>query len=146
MKFQRNAKLLRGHLDAAPFAGVFFLLIMFLLLTDLIYTPGVHINLPVANADLPGVSGPTVSVGLDKEGHLYFENQSVGSNELRQHLIAESKKFNPPPTLVVMADRESTREMVLRLALMAAEAGITNAQEQTLPRPFDTRTAAKKSP
>ena len=60
--------------------------------------------------------------------------------------MREVKKFPTPPTLVVMADREATREMVVQLAILAAAAGITNAQEQTLPRPFDTRIAGNKSP
>ena len=40
MKFPRNARIFRGQLDAAPFAAVFFLLVIFMMLGSLVYTPG----------------------------------------------------------------------------------------------------------
>jgi biopolymer transport protein ExbD len=61
MKFPRNARIFKGHLDAAPFAGVFFCLLIFVLLGTLVYTPGVRIELPVSATELPGVSGATTS-------------------------------------------------------------------------------------
>ena len=44
----------------------------------MIYTPGVHINLPAAPAaDIAGVDGPTVAVAVDKQGRYYFKNEPV---------------------------------------------------------------------
>lgn len=40
MRFARNARIFRGQLDAAPFAAVFFLLVIFMMLGSLVYTPG----------------------------------------------------------------------------------------------------------
>jgi hypothetical protein len=40
MKFPRNARIFRGQLDAAPFAAVLFLLVIFLMLGSLVYTTG----------------------------------------------------------------------------------------------------------
>jgi biopolymer transport protein ExbD len=48
MKFPRNARIFSSQLDAAPFATVAFLLVIFMMLGSLVYTPGVHIQLPVA--------------------------------------------------------------------------------------------------
>jgi biopolymer transport protein ExbD len=45
MRFARHAKLFRGPLDAAPVAGVLLLLMMFMLLGSLVYTPGVLVDL-----------------------------------------------------------------------------------------------------
>ena len=59
MKFPRNARISRGHLDAAPFAGVLFCLLIFLLLASLVYTPGVLINLPTsASSSICNISLP----------------------------------------------------------------------------------------
>ena len=63
MKFPRNARLLRSTLDVAPFAVVFFLLIIFLTLAALLPTPGLSLRLPVAG-DLPGTDKPTVSTPI----------------------------------------------------------------------------------
>jgi biopolymer transport protein ExbD len=45
MRFARHAKIFRGPLDAAPVAGVVLLLMMFMLLSSLVYTPGVLVEL-----------------------------------------------------------------------------------------------------
>jgi biopolymer transport protein ExbD len=141
MKFPRNAKIFRGHLDAAPFAGVFFLLVIFLLLASLVYTPGVHIELPMASSDLAGVDGPKVAVAVDKNGRLYYENKIIETNELKLRLQAAVAKSSEPLTLVVQPDKDSKYEMCVRLAELARSAGITNAWMETLPGIFDKRTS-----
>ena len=73
MKFPRNAKMLRGQMDVAPFAGVFFCLVIFVLLASLVYTPGVHIELPAAVEGMTGVDGPTFAVALDANGQFIIQ-------------------------------------------------------------------------
>ena len=59
MRLPRNVRIFRGQLDAAPFLGVFFILLMFILLhTSLVSHPGVEIQLPFSG-ELPGPDGPT---------------------------------------------------------------------------------------
>ena len=136
MKFPRTAKIFRGQLDAAPFAGVFFLLVMFLLLASLMYTPGVRIKLPVA-ADLPGVDGPTLTVAVDFNGQFYFQNQVISESELLKRLSAAVKRTPQPVTLIVQADEAVKSERLLRLSLLARDAGIQEASWATLPRPYE---------
>lgn len=136
MKFPRNARIFRGRLDAAPFAAVFFLLVLFMMLSSLIYTPGIHLEPPVA-ADLPGTDRPTVRVALDKNGRLYFENQWIEEGQLASRLRAAAKRSSEPLTLVVQADKAASLDMLLRLALLARQAGIEDTVLATLPRPFD---------
>ncbi|EEF58199.1 ExbD/TolR family protein [Pedosphaera parvula] len=138
MKFPRNAKIMRGHLDVAPFAGVFFLLVIFLLLTSLVYTPGVRVDLPTSSAEMAGVAGPTVSVGVDKNGIFYFENQIIDKRELKQRLAAAVAKSAPEAlTLVVQADNAVDTETWVGLMELAKEAGIKQALQEVLPRIFD---------
>jgi len=85
MKFTRNARIFRGQLDAAPFAIVFFLLVMFLMLGSLVYTPGVHIQLPLADG-LAGTDKQPVEVAVDSNGRFYFENYPIDENQLRSKL------------------------------------------------------------
>jgi biopolymer transport protein ExbD len=135
MKFRRNAQILRGQLDVAPFAAVFFLLVIFLMTGSLVYTPGVRLQLPVA-ADLPGWDQPSVSVAVDKNGRLYFENQWIEEDELRGRLRIAAKNASHPLTLLIHADKAATYEMILRLRLLARDVGIPDAFLATLPRPF----------
>ncbi len=45
MRFARNAQIFRGSLDPAPLAAVLLLLMMFMMVSSLIYTPGVIVDL-----------------------------------------------------------------------------------------------------
>ena len=136
MKFPRNAKILRSPFEVAPFAAVFFLLVMFLLLGALLPVQGLRTQLtPPAADNLPGVDGPTVGVAVDAGGRLYFANQIV-TNELQLNsgLSNAVKHARAPLTLVIHADKTVTEEQLLHLALLARTAGITNALLATLPR------------
>ena len=133
MKFPRNARLLRSTLDVAPFAVVFFLLIMFLTLAALLPTPGLSLRLPVAS-DLPGTDKPTVAVAIDPNGRLFFANQIVTENELKLHLYAAMKDSHEPLTLIVQADQAVTYGQLVHLTMLARDAGIHDVLLATLPR------------
>ncbi len=134
MKFPRNARIFRGRLDAAPLAAVFFLLVIFLMLASLVYTPGVKLELPMAEG-LPGTDRPTIAVAIDSNGRLYFENQMVAESELTNSLRKAVSESPVPLTLLVQADRKVTTDMLVHLTLLAHDSGITNGLLATLPRP-----------
>jgi len=136
MKFPRNARLLRSQLDAAPFAAVFFLLVIFMMLGSLIYTPGarVELQLPRANG-LPGTDAPPVSVAIDADGRLYYQNQWIEEKALLNQLREVARKSPEPLTLVVEADKSVSYERLMRLTLLARDAGIPEALLATLPGP-----------
>ena len=140
MKFPRNAKILRSQFDVAPFAAVFFLLVIFLMLGALLPTQGLHLQLQPPRADdLPGTDQPTVSVAVDSSGQFYFANQIVRSEaELKGDLFNAAVNLHTPPTLVIHADKSVTYEQLLHLTLLARDVGILNAQLATLPRITDS--------
>lgn len=138
MKFPRHAKLFHGRLDAAPFAGVFFLVLLFLLLnSSLVFTPGVKVQLELPTAsNLPGTGGPAVVVAVDRAGQLYFENQVIEERELLGRLrsaVDKAKRQQATPTLVVQADKLVAYSVVVRLAELAREAGIRDVLQATRP-------------
>ena len=135
MRFTRNAKIFRGQLDAAPFVGVCFLFVIFVLLATLVYTPGVAIQLPEA-ADLPGTDRPTLAVAVSATGQFYFENQLIQEAQLKSRLKAAVEKSTEPLTLVVQADIAVTNGTQARLLMLAREVGIKVAVLATRPRAF----------
>jgi biopolymer transport protein ExbD len=136
MKFALHARSLRTQLDVAPFAAVFFLLVIFMMLASLTYTPGARLELQLPRGNgLPGTDKPTVSVAIDADGRLYYENQWIEEKALRSRLQQAAKKSSEPLTLVVQADKRVTHERVMRLTLLARDAGILEALLATLPGP-----------
>jgi biopolymer transport protein ExbD len=137
MKFTRNARLLRSQLDVAPFAGVFFLLVIFMMLGSLIYTPGARLELQLPQGSgLPGTDKPTVSVAVDADGRLYYENQWIEERALLSRLRQAANKSSEPLTLVVQADKRVPYERLMRLTLLARDAGIMEAVLAMLPGPM----------
>jgi biopolymer transport protein ExbD len=146
VKFARNAYISRGHLDAAPFASVLLLLMIFLVAGGLVYTPGerregvvhtpgVRLQLPKAN-DLSGTDQTSVSVAMDKNGRLYYGNQGIDEADLQSRLSQLARNSRTPLTLLVHADKDATYEMILHLSILARDAGISESFLATLERPF----------
>jgi len=133
MKFPRHARIFRGQLDATPFAALLFLLVIFLLVAGLLYTPGVHLQLPAAD-DLPGTDKPTVTVAVDADNRYYFANQIITEPDLKARLRQAVTNSPEPLMLVVQADSAVTHASLVRLALLARDAGIRDSWLATLPR------------
>ncbi len=74
MRFARHAKIFRGPLDAAPVAAVMLLLMLFMLLSSLVYTPGVLVTL--------GQGGQTITV--TRTNSVVFAGRTYKPEELAQ--------------------------------------------------------------
>jgi len=133
MKFPRHTRPLRQPFEIAPFAAVFFLLVMFLVLGGLLPAPGIPLQLPTAD-NLPGTDQPGLSVGVDANGRLYFASQIVTETELKSGLADAVRKSSEPLTLVIQADQTLTYGQLVHLTLLARDAGIQNVLLATLPR------------
>jgi biopolymer transport protein ExbD len=124
VKFQRRIQPIFGRLDAAAFAGVFFLLVLFLLLhSSLVLPPGLHVRLPEAPG-LPGVDAPSAMVAIDANGQLYFENQVLTQEQFRSRLAALVQRTAAPIVLALMADRSVRYETIVGLGALARAAGV----------------------
>jgi biopolymer transport protein ExbD len=132
MKFPRNARIFRGQLDAAPLAIVFFLLVIFMMLGSLVYTPGVRVQLP-RGENLSGTDKPTVALAIDANGRLYFENQLIAESELRNQLRRRVKGAEEPLALLIEADERVSNKTLMRVSLLARDAGITEEWLVALP-------------
>jgi biopolymer transport protein ExbD len=139
MKFPRNAKLLRSPFDVAPFAAVFFLMVIFLLLAAFLPAPGLSLELPRFDvtsvaSDLPGTDKPTISVAIDSGGRLFFSNQLVTEKQLSADLHRAATGTKAPLTLVIQADQSVTYGELVQVALLARDAGINDAFLAMQPR------------
>lgn len=142
MRLPRNHKIFRGQLDVAPFAAVFFLLVIFLLFhSGLVLTPGVSLNLPKASG-LPGLTNQAVVVAVAANGTCFYENQLTSQNELKARLrsVAGTRQ---PLTLVLLMDREVRHEVLIDLCTIARDAGIDQTllavRSQANPVPLATK-------
>jgi len=143
MKFRRTVKPLSGTLDPTPFAAVFFLLVILLLLhSSFAPAPGVRVQLPTASPPpRPGFTGPELVVTIDQNGLLYFDHQVVQEAQLREQLAAKVRASPEPLHLLLLADEAVRQGAVVRLATLAREAGILEVVEATREPLFPARPA-----
>jgi biopolymer transport protein ExbD len=129
MRLPRNLKIFRGQLDAAPFAGVSFLILLFVVMqSKLVFTPGIPIDLPEVPAGSPGAPNATVIVAIDRSGQIYYESQAVISvADLRARLRNAVQQSREPLILEVQADKAATLEMTAPVLALAGELGMPQA-------------------
>jgi biopolymer transport protein ExbD len=141
VRLPRNAKIFRGQLDAAPFAGVFFCLVILLLMTSrLAFTTGVDfetsvpIELPAVGQALPGVQNAIDVVAVDGDGLFHYENQvAVSMAGLIESLKTTIKRSTTPLTLVILADRRVTWDTLADLLASTRNLGFQGLQLRTRP-------------
>ena len=110
MKFQRTAKIFRGQLDFVPLANVAFLLLFFVLLTSLIYTPGIPFQLEEKLKNLI----PHKKLVINKAGEVLFETNVFKIDEMEK-LGDEFKKLPINCIVSIKADKDAPKEVQLQV-------------------------------
>ena len=124
MRLPRNHRVFRGQLDVAPFACVFFLLVVFLAFqSGLVLTPGLPLNLPAAD-NLPGLTQQSIVVAVTSNGNCYYENQIISDKELKVKLRTAKQPSSSAMSLLLQADRDLRHERLVELCMIAREAGL----------------------
>ena len=108
MRFPRQAKIFRGQLDPAPVAAVFFLLIAFVLLGSLLYTPGVLIELN-NSAVAPGQA-----ISVSRKGEISFGGKTYLPADMEQ-LRADLQAMPGPKALTFRSDSGADPELVAKI-------------------------------
>lgn len=144
MRYPRGAKIFRGQVDVAPYLGVLFLLVIFLVMRFyLVHPSGIKILLPEGGVG-SGVTGPKLIVGIDSAGRLFFENQMLDEQQLRVRLASRIQESEKAPTLLIQADAKVPNERIVQLSALAQDLGITQAALETRPNTFLLPRSPKK--
>jgi biopolymer transport protein ExbD len=138
MKFARNVRIFRGQLDLTPVAGLFFLLLIFVLFNSgMVFTPGVQIELPISGTEaLPGIDQPTVVVAVDQGGQLFFNHQIIAMDQLGAQL-ARMSRAQTNLTLVIQSDKRVSYETIVQLGQLARRAGMNQVLLALRPPPAE---------
>lgn len=122
MRFSRNMKIFRGQVDAAPFAGVFFLLLLFLLLfNNQVFIPGVRVDLggkPVA----PELTARTIKVL--RSGDVQFEGADFTLAQLQAEMQDRAQKGDIPSRLIFDAEPGTADKLVNQVQDIISGMGI----------------------
>jgi biopolymer transport protein ExbD len=123
MRFHRNAKVFRGQLDAAPFATVFFLLLVFVVLGALVHTPGTPLRLTSATHLLDSAKHPLIEIS--QSGDIFY-NKQVYHLDTLENLRADLAKL-PRGSVVAWATGTGAppRELLTSVREIAQKNGLS---------------------
>jgi biopolymer transport protein ExbD len=143
MKFHRHAKIFRGRFDVAPFAALLFLLLCFVMLRSLLYTPGItmEVNPPVADG-FSGTDNPTVTMAITASGQFLFDNEIVDDHELQsalQQKVLASPKASKQLTLIIIPDKTVSYDVLTRVRTLARDAGVSEVLEAVRPSAYSMK-------
>ncbi|MBI3396487.1 MAG: biopolymer transporter ExbD [Spirochaetia bacterium] len=120
-------------INITPFTDiVLVLLIIFMIAAPGLLNTGLDISLP-GSSTAEAQSQSRVTVGLDKEGTIYFEGERTPREAVRtklEELVAKRKDIS----VVLNADSSAQHGLVIELLDMARAAGIKNIYVGTIPK------------
>jgi biopolymer transport protein ExbD len=122
MRYSRNIKIFRGGVDAAPFASLFFLLVLFVMLFySHTFFPGVPIKL-VDEEPPPEMQSRTVKVHAS--GNIQFLGTSYDLSGLKNELQSRSQKGTLPRRLLIETEPTANPRTVTQVENLLKGAGI----------------------
>ena len=115
----------KARIEIIPLIDImFFLLASFMMVSiSQVHMKGMKVNLPT------GVTGDTqtkreyVSLSVDKDGQIYFDQTKVEPNEVYEKLIAVHKT-SPGAKIFIRGDRDTYHGDIIRLIEQVRAAGI----------------------
>lgn len=122
MRYQRNIKIFRGGVDAAPFAGLFFATVLFMvLLYSHVFFPGV----PVAMA--PVEEAPDLgerAVEVLRNGMIRFLGQEMNIDGLKEALQERNQIGELPQRILLQSEAGADEDLERAVENLLKDAGM----------------------
>ncbi len=115
----------KARIEIIPLIDIMFFLLASFMMVSLsqVHLKGIKVNLPT------GLTGDTqtkreyVSLSVDKDGQIYFDQTKVEPNEVYEKLV-EVHKNSPSAKIFIRGDRDTYHGDIIRLIEQVRAAGI----------------------
>jgi len=121
-----------SEINMVPLIDVMLVLLIVFMITAPLLTHGVKIDLPAASS-APNMQKPeTVTLALDSEGRLFWNDQPLADADLAARL-AQAAAARPQPELHLRADRDTRYQKIAEVMSAARMAGVQKMGFITVP-------------
>ncbi|MFA5205383.1 MAG: biopolymer transporter ExbD [Lentisphaeria bacterium] len=151
MRIRPNVKVFAGPLEVAPLVNVFFLLLIFFVISSsLVFQPGISVELPTSAA-AEYLANDKLVITVTDLGQLFFNDQPVAWDELerelrelvlhRKELMARRAgglRLGRParaPMVILRLDRRAPYEQAMAVLSMARSLNLGVCLATAVPRP-----------
>jgi len=123
-----------AEINTTPMVDVMLVLLVIFIITAPLLTHAVKIDLPQADSQTNQEKPDTVTLSINAEGKLFWNDAPFEDAELASRLAAEAQK-NPQPELHLRAERATPYQKLAEIMSAAQSAGIMKIGFVTDPTP-----------
>jgi biopolymer transport protein TolR len=125
-----------SEINVTPMVDVMLVLLVIFILTAPLMTSAIRLDLPQSEGGEAGAVPQAVSLVVDAQGALYWNDQPISADDLRQRLTQAAQR-NPNTELELRADQSVPYGRVVEAMGLAQKAGLTRIGfvAQTTPTP-----------
>ena len=113
-----------ADINVTPMVDVMLVLLVIFIITAPLFTHAIKLELPNAQSQAAPEKPETITLAINAEGKLFWNNAAITREELSQRITTASQK-KPQPELQLRADK-STRYEVIAQVMSAAQNGGMN--------------------
>ncbi len=114
-----------SEINLIPLIDIMLVLMIIFLVTATIVNPAVKLNLPKADAQVIPNPPEVVTLSIDAQGVIHWNQDVVNLNELAQRMNAAAHE-STKPSLHIRTDREAKYDTLAQVLARASQAGLTD--------------------
>ena len=113
-----------ADINVTPMVDVMLVLLVIFIITAPLFTHAIKLELPNAASQAAPEKPETITLAINAEGKLFWNNAAISKEELNERIATASQK-KPQPELQLRADK-STRYEIIAQVMSAAQNGGMN--------------------
>ncbi len=113
-----------SEINVTPLVDVMLVLVIIFIITAPLLTHGIKIDLPKASSAANPEKPETVTLSLDADGKVFWNDAPIKAEELATRM-AEAAKKQPQPELHLRADQNTRYQRLAEIMSAARNAGLT---------------------
>ena len=112
-----------SEINVTPLVDVMLVLVVIFIITAPLLASSLRLELPKSDAAQAGEASTSVSIGVDRAGALFFNDQPVSREQLGLRLAAAARA-NPGTEVQLRADQGVSYGVVVEVMGLAQKAGL----------------------
>ncbi len=122
-----------SEINVTPMVDVMLVLLVIFIITAPLFTHAIKLDLPQAQAAAAPEKPDTISLAINAQGKVFWNNEEILGNELNARLAAAGQK-KPQPEVHLRADRETRYETIAQVMAAAQAKGLNKIGFVTEPK------------
>jgi biopolymer transport protein ExbD len=113
-----------ADINVTPMVDVMLVLLVIFIITAPLFTHAIKLDLPNAQSTSAPEKPETISLSINAEGTIFWNNDPIGQTDLDARLAAASQQ-KPQPELQLRADKSTRYEVIAQVMSAAQSNGLT---------------------